>query len=851
MKKIALSFLLAFATFQGVQACIWYEPDLEYFNLFTQSIIKNKSYTPFLLTYSNYYYEKAAGANDDENILSWQAYFDNKTDYQQTEEIVYRMPLEELEKMRNGRAGNALLRQLGSDFYGKYSEGIDYLITAKSFEPFMRVYSVANSDFDYYYYEKEENHNVSELDCGSNIALFRNMYDAVTDPQIKIRYAYQLVRFQHYKRLYEDAIADFENYVEPLNLKNAVYYMALDQLAGAQRGAGEIEDANWNFFQVFLHSNRQKVSAYSSMKLTNQDVFDDLLNRARTDDEKCAAYFLLGYQDFNNPLPMMEKIYQINPNSELLQVLAARAINELERAYLPVGYYDENREEPAMDPASLEKAESVKQGFFAKIWNFIKKLFTSSKKSKNTYKNSIPYYSGWKKNNYLKELDQFIRKVQEQDKESFWTIAEAYTKFLDKKHDESLEILSSIENDSEEYREQIERMKILNDIVRHQTIDESVEKMLFEQYKSFFVAAEPDDEVNYYNAPTTEAFLKDVIANRYFLQGDAAKSFLMSNPLESFRKYPERGLAESLEKFHKKKNKNSFEQEILYPKMEGVGNLDAYFAVVFGDFAMRKGDFKEANKRYQNAAQFKGYPNYDYMGNSLDEDSFDGYRNISSLVFGHNIRYHLILSAEEALEHEEFIGEFPFIQPVMNKYDISQALLELKKIAESSDARSAKAYHLIGNLLYNTTSTSYYRHLFVMDLDNTNDGKYEYREKPYSNYTVYYKNYNGHVFVEPDNYDLALGYLEKAFEKAKDDEHKAKILFQMGSAEQGKFYQWTQNDAHFAHNGISSDGENYKEVWNNHYRTYFHKLVNEFGETDAMSDLARNCDYLSNYYFGY
>ena len=85
MKKIALSFLLAFATFQGVQACIWYEPDLEYFNLFTQSIIKNKSYTPFLLTYSNYYYEKAAGANDDENILSWQAYFDNKTDYQQTE----------------------------------------------------------------------------------------------------------------------------------------------------------------------------------------------------------------------------------------------------------------------------------------------------------------------------------------------------------------------------------------------------------------------------------------------------------------------------------------------------------------------------------------------------------------------------------------------------------------------------------------------------------------------------------------------------------------------------------------------------------------------------------------------
>jgi hypothetical protein len=51
------------------------------------------------------------------------------------------------------------------------------------------------------------------------------------------------------------------------------------------------------------------------------------------------AYFLLGYQDFNDPLPMMKKIYDIDPESEMLKVLGARAINELERNYLPVYYY--------------------------------------------------------------------------------------------------------------------------------------------------------------------------------------------------------------------------------------------------------------------------------------------------------------------------------------------------------------------------------------------------------------------------------------------------------------------------------------------------------------------------------
>jgi hypothetical protein len=48
------------------------------------------------------------------------------------------------------------------------------------------------------------------------------------------------------------------------------------------------------------------------------------------------AYFLLGYEDFNNPIPIMEKMFEIDPNSEILKVMAVRSINELERSYLPI-----------------------------------------------------------------------------------------------------------------------------------------------------------------------------------------------------------------------------------------------------------------------------------------------------------------------------------------------------------------------------------------------------------------------------------------------------------------------------------------------------------------------------------
>ena len=70
MKKIGISALLLFALNQQTQACAWYDPDYEYFNLFTQSIIKDKSYLPFLLSYSSKFYGDEVHVHD-ENIEAW------------------------------------------------------------------------------------------------------------------------------------------------------------------------------------------------------------------------------------------------------------------------------------------------------------------------------------------------------------------------------------------------------------------------------------------------------------------------------------------------------------------------------------------------------------------------------------------------------------------------------------------------------------------------------------------------------------------------------------------------------------------------------------------------------------
>jgi hypothetical protein len=93
----------------------------------------------------------------------------------------------------------------------------------------------------------------------------------------------------------------------------------------------------------------------------------------------------------------MEKMFDINPDSEILKVMAVRSINELERSYLPTYYYtsdsygrvsvyrgnteNHTSKEAASDKTTTE-AKEVKEekiSFWQKIVRFFKNLFGGSK----------------------------------------------------------------------------------------------------------------------------------------------------------------------------------------------------------------------------------------------------------------------------------------------------------------------------------------------------------------------------------------------------------------------------------------------------------------------------------------
>lgn len=887
MKKAILSIVVFSLFSTQYQACADYDPDYEYFNLFTQSIIRDKNYIPFLRTETSRFYNDGRKVMMiDDNIETWQKYFENILNYKEAEYLVNHMSMNDLNLFKKGSSSHTILQKLGS--YQKFSEGIDYLIEAKYLEPYMKINYVESPD-SFYYRENKDDKNATHLDYNKTISVLTALYNAAQNPEIKSRYGYQLVRFNHYTRNYEKALDAFKTFVEPLNVKTSPYYLALDQLAGAQRGLKMNDEANWNFFQVFKNMKAKKESAFVSMKLSDSASFENILKRASTPEEKNMAYFLLGYDDYTNPIPMMEKMYEINPDSEILKVMAARAINELERSYLPLNYSSiivGNNVTPKNDDlkekGKTETSATEKVSLWDKIVGFFKNIFGSKKESSTGERTAdqsnsellnnparIPVFAaneniwtGEKQKDYLGDFEKFTEKTKDKSKDEFWQIADAYLKFLKKDFNESNAILGNIKTSNPEYQEQIERMKILNDIVAQPKIDAAFEEHLTKDYPKLFEDKKQSDSSYYsyyYHKNDTSDFIRDVLANRYFLQGEDGKSFLMSNNMSDLQYNPNSSLVKKVEEFYRKPNKTSFEKNVIAKNINNVGNVDDFFNLIYGDREMKLANFDKAKTYYSKIKNFKGIPRNDVNWTEDGKpiytpynygDSFDGFKNIPNLIFGHNV-WESFQSPDNVSMKAEDYSAFPFIKPNMNKLELTYAAIQLKKLGNGNDANASKANQLLGNLLYNTSVLGYYRELFVMDIDNSNGGKFDFwttgEETPYH---YYYKDFLYHTYVEPDNFDLALNYYGKALKQTADKEQQARILFQMASAEQGKYYQWEaqqQSNIDYSDPKWSEKNDAFRlsldKAKNEKYRSYFTQLKSQYATTQTAKSLMGSCSY--------
>ncbi|MCL2650539.1 MAG: hypothetical protein FWD60_05860 [Candidatus Azobacteroides sp.] len=838
MKKLFL--ILALATSFSLRgfACADYDANDGYYNLFVQETIGDPQYFPFLLTLGSAYYD--SNINDkfsNENIEEWSNYLN--INYKDACYLVFKAKKSDVDDLIAGRnVANDSLSFATQSFVKQHIQALKYISYAKYLEPYMSYKLELNEQNSWQYDENNPPKSVANLDYDKIIDVLQRSWNAETDKELKLRYGYQLVRFAHYYGNFDKAIQFFNEYVESLDYKPVMYFYALDQKAGAERGLGNMAQAAADFFTVFNNTQNIKTDVYSSMRLCTGKIdedgdtyyafsdsfFEELLKQAKTDDARNNIYLFLGYQDFNNPLQSLKKIISTSPGAIQAKVLMARAVNQLERTFLTT---------------TISRCPDNKEYYWGLRVDLTDCLPNLTDRRLPIVSKEIPEYQ-FLEDALAISLKQTQNNVEDKN---FWNTTTAYLYFLKKDYDSAKKYLEKVDGNNQLFGEQKTRMEMLIEICEQPTIQQSklawlpnwmkklfgisnkitiitpeFENILFTKYKNVFDAVNlPGMQDQYFSSSTTtQDFVIDILANRYYIQRDLAKSFLLQNSLKALESNPDLDLIAEIEAFYHKKNKSPMDKYLA-----GNIDVDAYLADIKGTVYLSQGNLEKALSCFK-------------QGNDNS--------NISNLIFGHN-RIESFESPENEVMRIDYTDDFPFIQNRMNKKELTETLIQLQKAAKKDDELAAKANYLLGNFFYNTTSTGYFRHILRFDQTNGNGEKYYGdNNKPVNlSGNVYLKNY-AYSYYFPDNLTLPNQYLERAMALAKDDELRAHIAFALSKTEQEEFY--IQNDM----SGYGGETpENDGILITN--RKYF-KELSKYSDTKFYDEVRTNCLYF-DYYITY
>lgn len=799
MKKLFVLLFLQIIVFVRLSACADFGYDTPYYTLFIQDIVDDPRYIPFLRDLNNAYYsymdtDKNKGNNqNNENIEEWQKYLG--TSYDDALYLVFKASESDVNLLIKGEnVSDSNLAFVTPEFVKKHKQALLYIRYAKSIEPYMTI--IRSVDPNWYYYD-DNTLTADQLDYDKEKRVMERSWKAETDKELKLRYGYQLVRLAHYTGRYEDAVSFFDTYVEPLNYKPAMYYHALAQKAGAERGLGDIFESNSNFFKVFSNSANLKQMALTSMRFNENVDYESFVNQAKTVNEKNDAYLLLGYLDFSNTLSEVKKITATSPDAVQAKVLMARILNSIEQDFIPsyYSYYGYYRGDTDVTPLGGDKRYPL-----------------APKPELVAYANQVLTFAVNMSNNPATK-----------DKD-FWNITASFIYFLNKDYTTAKKTLEKVNSTNQMYALQKKNLEMYIDVSEHPLITAELEEKFYKEYGRVFDQASSNND----NIYTNSGFVVDVLANRYYLQKDYAKAFLLHNSLYDITFYPDLNLLDEIEAFYNKSNKNGLERFIAKRINEryfyysgtndSIKDIPSYINYIRGIVYLSNNDLESA---------------LTYFDKVKDDKIFLG---VPNTIFGYNL-YESFESPDDAIMISDYISDFPVIKNGMTERELVKALIELEKIAKKNDQRSAKANFLLGNFFYNVTTTGYYRHVLRFDQTNGNGAKYYLGEsnKPDIYNGIYFKSYP--MYFE-NNVSRPESYLKTAYKLAKDDELKAKIVFALSKCEQ---------EMHYIANSANYYGYFYKpEDILISDRVYF-KELEKYKNTKFFDEARTYCKYFDYY----
>lgn len=331
LKKLVLSFSIGIGLIYGaIYACgggDWDYWGWETTTNFTPETFVDQQYKPFFLSESLFYDSEGLGDGatrfDDEISNDWADYLKGKTDLATVSYFL----------TKTGNVDSNFLYEYtvenrSSKIAQNWASKIDLKDKrVKNFFEFLHYgklveqFSLNEESWDYEEVEPKRIENIPF------IVSIEKKYNNTTDPFVKNRYWFQVIKAYFYSNKRADGIAFFEK-TESIQPKNTLYYRALSYVAGITGRMGNRAKSNYLYSQVFDKCPKLQTVALFCFTPKEEKDWQDAFGYAKGTDEKVALWAIQGY--YTDAERAIDNIYNLNPKSNYLEFLLARLVNQEE-----------------------------------------------------------------------------------------------------------------------------------------------------------------------------------------------------------------------------------------------------------------------------------------------------------------------------------------------------------------------------------------------------------------------------------------------------------------------------------------------------------------------------------------
>jgi hypothetical protein len=320
--------------------------------------------------------------SDIENIEAWTKYCQGKVSKQD---------------IREGVLSSIVGSKLESYFKSyKNQLAIDYLIFVQEAE--QNDSALANLEVD----------APKPTNPATDIKILTQLLGRAKHDFLKERIAFQLVKTYSIAKKHEESVSSFYKYIPLIEDKSFISDWALMRKAESEIALGDSAEAYYDFSRVFEKSESHKNQADLIVRSRINGFPEGALKYCKDNHEKASLYAFTAIKPNIDGLPMLEKMVELDPKNQMIELIMAREINKNEKFYYNQ-LYSEYDDEETKKTVKLEQEKAT--DYWSKLKDFSIKCADNQALPKTGFWQTASSYMEYVQGNFAKS-EEFLNQAK-------------------------------------------------------------------------------------------------------------------------------------------------------------------------------------------------------------------------------------------------------------------------------------------------------------------------------------------------------------------------------------------------------------------------------------------------------